>query len=149
MRCFVGFGLVGGVVDDQQVVKIVGESTSLRARPARRAMPVRVSERDNMIDIDIGCAGKGFAGVRPGPQSGFHRALPYVLEPDGDLAGGNEQFLARIAAVSVRVDPVRPVFALIRSVGQGCRFGRFEWLCLFDKQLTSGQRENNERGKQC
>ena len=147
MRRFVGFSLIGGVVDNQQVIKVVGESAPLRARPVRRAMPMRVGKRDNMVDVDIGCAGKGFAGVWSGPQSGFHCALPRVFESDGYLAGGYKQFLARVTAVPVCVDPMRPVFTLIRRVGQDWRFERFEWLCLFDKQLTPGQRENNEPGE--
>ena len=42
MRGLVGFGLIGGVIDNEQVVKIVGESTALRARPVGSTMAVRM-----------------------------------------------------------------------------------------------------------
>ncbi len=123
MRGFVGFGLVGGVIDHEQVVKVVGESAALRACPDGCAMPVRMRQRHDMVDIDIGSLGQCLSGIRADPQSGFDRALPGILELNGYPAGRDEQFLAGVAAVLIGIDPVRPVLALVGRIGYRHAFG--------------------------
>lgn len=76
-----------------------------------------------MIDVNIGRSDELFAGIRSAPQPGFDRALPLILELNGYLAGRDEQFLAGVAAVSVRIDPMRPILALVRNIGYGYAFG--------------------------
>ena len=117
MRCFVGFRLISGVIDDEQVLEVVGKNAPLRARPTGCAMPVGMRERHDMVDIDIGSSGECSAGIGPDPQSGFDCALPGIPELYRRAAGRDEQFLAGVAAVFVSIDPVRPVLALIRCIG--------------------------------
>ena len=113
MRGFVGFGLIGGVINHQQIFKIIGESAALRARPSGCAMPVRMRERYDVVDVDIGRPCEFPAGIGADPQAAFHRAASGIFEFHGHFTGCDEQFMTCVLTVSVSINPVRPVFALV------------------------------------
>lgn len=141
MWSFVGFGLVGGIIDNEQIVEIVGECAALRARPVVCTMPVGMRERHDMVDIDIGSFGEFPAGVWTDPYTSLDSTPTCVFELNRYTAGCNEHFLSGVLAVPVRINPVRPVFALIGSAGCLDTVG---WLYLLRKLLTAGQKNQRQ-----
>lgn len=141
MWSFVGFGLVGGIIDDEQIVEIVSECATLRARPIVCTMPVGMCERHDMIDVDIGSFCEFSASVRADPYAGLDSAPTRVFELNRYTAGCNEHFLSGVLAVPVCINPVRPVFALVGCAGCLDTVG---WLYLFGKLLTTGQKDQRQ-----
>ena len=87
------------------------------------AAPVDFGERDEVVDVQLPWIGEGFVGVGVIPSARQHFAAP-IIQNDWLQAFLNQNLLARILAVAIRVDPASVKVSVIRGAGWRSLRGR-------------------------
>ena len=102
---------VGGVVDGQQVERVVGEGRAAGLVPGEGAGLPAVAERDHVVDVDAAAVAllepDRLPGVGVGEGAGHHDTVAAGLQRLVDEVAGQD-VVAGVAAVAVDVGPLLP-----------------------------------------
>ena len=123
-RVAVALRLVDVVGDGHQrarVAEVVGVLLAGVRVPVPRAGVPRLTERDDVVDVDVGGVRPGLAVVVGEPLAGRHRAAA-----ERDLRLRDQDLLAGVLAVAVGVDPVLEQVAVVARLVLGCDRDRLD-----------------------
>ena len=84
---------------------------------------MNLGERDEVVDVQLAGVGEGLSCVRIVPPALYDPAAP-IIQNDWLQAFLNQNLLARILAVAIRVDPASVKVSVIRGAGWRSLRGR-------------------------
>ena len=117
-------GPVGGSGDGYQVSiegKVVGVGSFPLRGPSPSARAVGVRKGNHVIDVQVASDGDTGPRIRSEPLTGVDGASPVASEAHGHWRLINQDFGPGVLAIAVGVDPVLPVFSVIRwEIARDC-----------------------------